>query len=103
MAKQDQSFDPKKVREFLKKSGFSIPKLELAVQGRLEEWEGMPALRVPGLDEVLVLGGGEKLETLTGRDLAGSEVRIEGLLHPPHEEKPSGMTVENFVLRQAGR
>lgn len=98
VSKEEESFDPEKVREFLKKSGFSIPKLELAVRGRLEKWKDMLAVRVPGLDEVLVLAGGEKLQELTQQGSIGQDVRVEGLLHPAHDEEPSGLTVEDFVL-----
>ena len=97
MSKTEESFDPEKVRSFLKKSGFSIPKLELAVRGRLEKWKDKLALRVPGLEEVLVLAGGEKLQELAGPGLVGREVRVEGLLHRPHGKQPSGLTVEDFV------
>ncbi len=100
MSKGEESFDPEKVRGFLKKSGFSIPKLELVVRGRLEKWKDMLALRVPGLDEVLVLAGGEKLQELTQQGPTGRDVRVEGLLHPPHAEEPSGLTVERFVLQE---
>jgi len=82
----------------LKKSGFSIPKVELQVRGVVEKWEDMLALRVHGLDEVLVLAGGEKIQELAVQSLAGSEVRIDGLLHPPHEDQPPGLTVESFAL-----
>lgn len=100
VSKGEESFDPEKVREFLKKSGFSIPKLELAVRGRLEKWKDMLALRVPGLDEVIVLAGGERLQELTGKGSIGRDVRVEGLLHPPHAEEPSRLTVERFVLQE---
>jgi len=98
VSKEGESFDPEKVREFLKKSGFATPKLEVTVRGRLEKWKDMLALRVPGLDEVRVLAGGEKLQELARQGLVGREARIEGLLHPPHAEEPSGLTVESFVL-----
>ena len=101
VAKSEESFDPEKVREFLKKSGFSIPKLKLTVRGRLEKWKDMLALRAPGLDEVLVLAGGEKLQELAGQGLVGREVRVEGLLHPLHAEQPGGLTVEAYVVWEA--
>ena len=100
LSEKEESFDPEKVREFLKKSGFSIPKLELAVRGRLEKWKDMLALRVPGLERVLVLGGGENLPELARQGLLGRDVRIKGFLHPPHGEEPSGLTVEDFVVRE---
>ena len=98
VSREEESFDPEKVREFLKKSGFSIPKVELAVRGRLEKWKDMFALRVPDLERVLVLGGGEKLPELARQGLLGRDVRIKGFLHPPHGEEPSGLTVEDFVV-----
>ena len=88
------------MREFLKKSGFTIPKLEVTVRGRLEKWKDMLALRVPGLDEVLVLAGGEKLQELTGQGLLDRDLRVEGLLHPVHGEEPSGLTVETFTFEE---
>jgi len=100
VSKEERSFDPEKVREFLKKSGFSIPKLELTVRGRLENRKDMLALRVPGLEEVLVLAGGEKLQELTGRGLLSRDVQVRGSLHPPHGDEPSGLTVEDFVLTE---
>lgn len=60
----------------------------------------MLALRATGLDEVLVLAGGERVQELTNQGLAGREVRIEGLLHPLHEEQRPGFTVENFTPSQ---
>ena len=100
VAEDDESFAPEKVREFLRKSGFSVPKMELTVRGRLEKWKDMLALQVPGLDRVLVLGGGEKLQELVRQDLLGRDVRINGFLHPPHGEEPNGLTVEDFVVRK---
>ena len=100
VSKKEESFDPEKVREFLKKSGFSIPRLELEVRGRLEKRKDMFALRVPGLQRVLVLGGGEKLQELARQGLLGRDVWIKGFLHPLHGEEPSGLTVEDFVARE---
>ena len=100
VSENEESFDPEKVRELLEKSGFSIPKLGLAVRGRLEKWKDMFALRVPGLERVLVLGGGEKLQELARQGLLGRDVRIDGFLHPQHGEEPNGLTVEDFVVRE---
>ena len=64
MSDPEQSFDPEQVRKFLRKSGFSIPKLRLTVRGQLEKRKQMLALKVPRLEYVFVLAGEEEFETL---------------------------------------
>ena len=98
VSKSEESFDPERVREFLKKSGFTVPKLELTVSGRLEKWKDMPALRVPGLEQVLVLGGGEELGNLQRKATAGGIVQVTGLVHPSHGDEPAGVTVQGFSV-----
>lgn len=98
MSEQGKSFDPARLREFLEKSGFTIPKVELVVRGKVQKWNDMPALQVPGRDEVFVLAGGKEFAKFQREVAADKQVRVTGLTHPSHEDSPLGLTVEKFEI-----
>lgn len=95
--KEGESLDLSKVREFLEKSGFTVPKIELTVRGRLEKWEDMPALRTPG-GELFVLANGAASGQLRQETPLGERLRVTGSLHLAHEDGPKGLTVERFEV-----
>ena len=66
-------------------------------RGELVEHEGLPALRLPGPPDLLILAGGERLEELMDSGLPpGTRIRVTGHLHPSHGEKPPGMEVDEW-------
>ncbi len=94
--KDKQSFDPTRIPDAIKKAGFSAPKVEIVVRGKMEKWRDMPALRAPGQPQVFVLQGGKQFEALPKTTSPGKQVRITGMLHGSHGDSPPGLTVESI-------
>lgn len=66
-------------------------------RGELVEHDGLPALRLPHSPDLLILGGGERLDELMGSGLPpGTHIRAAGHLHPSVAERPPGMEVDEW-------
>ncbi len=98
LPKENQSFDPAKIPDAIKKAGFSVPKIEIVAKGTAEKWKDMFALRVFGQQQVFVLAGGEQITAFQQKIVAGNQVRITGIFHGSHGDAPPGLTVEKFEI-----
>lgn len=90
-----QSFDPARIAKAIQDAGFSTPRVEVVAEGKVEKFENLLALRVPGLLRPFVLEGGAKISELKAKPV-GSAVKITGVLHGSHGDKPPGLSVEEI-------
>ncbi len=96
-AKPGEGFDPARVTRAVRDAGFGPGPLRLRAAGTLAAYEDLPALSLPTAPGLLVLTGGEELDALRASRLpAGSRIVVEGDLHPPHADKPPGLTVRSW-------
>ncbi|MBI3697575.1 MAG: hypothetical protein HY238_22415 [Acidobacteria bacterium] len=94
--RENQSFDPTRISDAIKRAGFSAPKVEIVALGKIEKWKDMLALRVPGQPQVFVLEGGKQFDAFRKSAAVGKPVRIAGLIHGSHGDSSPGLTVEKF-------
>lgn len=96
-AEKGAGFDPTLIAPAIRDAGFSARELMVTAHGELTEHEGLPALRLAGSPELLILAGGTRLAELTDSGLSpGTGLRVTGHLHPSQEEKPPGMEVDEW-------
>ena len=100
---KERSFDPTKIARAVRGAGFTPGEIEVTAAGMLAVENDLLRLEMPGSLPQVILAGGAKAEELgKQRDLIGHQVRVTGILHPSHGDKPPGITVEHWMLPNAG-
>ncbi len=92
---EGKSFDPAEIPKAVRKAGFAPGDVHVTAVGILAKTDELLALEMTGKLEKLVLAGGAKVDDLSQKpELLGRLVRVSGKLHPSHDDKPPGLTVE---------
>ena len=91
------NFDPTEIPEVVRRTGFDPGEIRLVAVGKLGHEDDLLLLELEGPLPELVLAGGERIGELAERaELLGREVRIGGVLHGSHGDRPPGLTVDSW-------
>ncbi len=97
--KPGKSFNPSLIRKAVNDAGFTAGEVRLTARGKLVQYDKFLALKVPTLEQVIVMEGGNRSDELRQKsEFIGREFTVSGRLHPSHGDQPPGMTVDNWRL-----
>jgi copper chaperone CopZ len=113
--KKDEAIDIKRLKEAVRKSGFTPGKIKIKAAGKLTEYKledkEYPALKVTGSDQIFLLtstpGHGKEEFLVEGKSKeiekategGEKEITITGYIHTHPEGMPPALSVESFEVK----
>ena len=95
---EGKSFDPSPIRKAVQDAGFTPGEIRVTASGSLVKEGDLWVLEMSGPPEKFVLAGGAGIEELEKQaGVLGKRIRVTGMLHPPHADRPPGLTVEEWT------
>lgn len=108
--KKDEPIDIERLNKAVRKSGFTPGEIKIIATGSLIEYNGYPALKVAGSDQVFLLVGKhehekeellskEKIDEIKAATENGTKaITIIGHVHI-HRDFPPALSVDNFMIK----